>query len=458
MQNPIRVYSRHETYPYLGHKFNVAGDWEEQVKELTNDYTVRLDLIDSSPLPILMKFQAIREVALSKIQHLFANIHIPQNILTEMTNKTVSLVRKWLGLNTHSTRDIIFQARGDGGLGVPNIEWVYTATRTNHLLKMLNCDDVTVREMARESLLLHMQRRKIPPAKENERQFLGFKIKDNGKLDIKTAGFGVRSDWMDLNDLCHRSRINLKWAGPDGTPVALNSVVMDPLINVCATFEQEDGQHELSIKTARATMLRMKVEESAQHWTSLSLQGKLALLPFANHSVSHSILSNTTIGEDVLIFCIKARLQVLPTKYNLAIWYPSQHNPHCILHPTPDNKETMAHILNGCSFYKGLYIARHDRLVDLVSQELRQVQDRTTHMYKHSTVKLNWFDHNCTDNNILCNIPNTPDIVFINQARKSVTIFEIGCAFDLYMDTCFTSKFMKYQPLVECITALGYNC
>ena len=90
-------------------------------------------------------------------------------------------------------------------------------------------------------------------------------------------------------------------------------------------------------------MLRMKVEESAQHWTSLSLQGKLALLPFANHSVSYPILSNTTIEEDVFIFCIKARLQVLPTKYNLAIWYPSQHNPHCILHPTPDNKETMTH-------------------------------------------------------------------------------------------------------------------
>ena len=79
------------------------------------------------------------------------------------------------------------------------------------------------------------------PAKENERQFLGFKITNNGKLDIRTAGFVVRSEWMDLNDLCHRSGINLKWAGPDGTPVALNSVVMDPLINVCATFEQEDG-------------------------------------------------------------------------------------------------------------------------------------------------------------------------------------------------------------------------
>ena len=233
---------------------------------------------------------------------------------------------------------------------------------------MLNSDDATVREMARASFLLHMQRRKVPPARENERQFLGFRLKDNGKLDIRATGFGVRSDWMDLNDLCHRCGLHLKWVGPDGTPAALNTVVMDPLITVCATYNREDGQqHQLPTRTARATLLRMRKRVSAQHWTSLRLQGKLALLPFADHSVSHSILSNTSIGEDVLIFCIKARLQVLATKYNLAIWYPTQHEPHCILHHTPDNKETMAHILNGCSSYKGLYIARHDRLEDLIS-------------------------------------------------------------------------------------------
>ena len=60
--------------------------------------------------------------------------------------------------------------------------------------------------------------------------------------------------------------------------------------------------------------------------------------------------------------------------------------------------------------------------------------------------------------NSLQDIPNTPDIVFINENRKTVTIFEIGCPFDLYMDTCFTSKLMKYQPLVERIMAMGYNC
>lgn len=34
MQKPIRLYERHETYPYLGHKFNISGDWEEQITEL----------------------------------------------------------------------------------------------------------------------------------------------------------------------------------------------------------------------------------------------------------------------------------------------------------------------------------------------------------------------------------------------------------------------------------------
>ncbi|KAI9538430.1 hypothetical protein NQZ68_014174 [Dissostichus eleginoides] len=92
-----------------------------------------------------MKFQAVREVALAKIQHLFANVHIPLKALREMTNKTVQLVRKWVGLNTHSTRGIIFLPCGEGGLGVPNVEWTYIATRLAHLLHMLNNDDVTVR-------------------------------------------------------------------------------------------------------------------------------------------------------------------------------------------------------------------------------------------------------------------------------------------------------------------------
>ncbi len=122
---PIRVYSLHETYAYLGHKMNIAGEWKEQVNIILSEFTSKLDLIDKCPLPLTMKLEAIRQVALSKVQHLFSNVHIQQKVLSEMDNKTVSLVRKWFGLNTHSTRDVIFHPQWEGGLGVPIVTWIY---------------------------------------------------------------------------------------------------------------------------------------------------------------------------------------------------------------------------------------------------------------------------------------------------------------------------------------------
>ena len=80
--------------------FNITGEWGEQVEEPTTEFHHRLDLIDLSPLPIVMKLEAVRVVALAKIQHPFANVHIPQNALRDMTNRTVTvqLARRWVGI------------------------------------------------------------------------------------------------------------------------------------------------------------------------------------------------------------------------------------------------------------------------------------------------------------------------------------------------------------------------
>ncbi len=453
---PIRLYERHETYPYLGHKFNVSGDWEEQVTELCREFTRRLALIDSSPLPIMMKIEAIRLIAMAKIKHLFKNVHIPQCTLSILNDEMVKLVRKWLCLNSHTTRDIIFQSRRDGGLGAPNIEWIYTASRTGHLLNMLNNDDTSVRELARESLFLHLQRHKIPAASCNEPQFLGFKLKVNGKLDIKTAGFGVRSDWLDLNDLCQCTGLQLSWQGPDGAVAVLNeNIITDPHISTLAVLHTEGTPLQLSTNNVRVSLLHLRKTQSAQHWMGLKLQGKLALLQSADHSVSHSVLTNFSISEDIQIFMIKA--QCLPTMYNLSIWYPAKYNSYCLLHQNQQENETVAHILNGCCCYKGLYVSRHDRLVDLIVKDLKIIH-KDSKIYQHTTVKLNWFNHSTSDRDYFKNIPNTPDIVIVNETLNTVFVIEVGCSFDLYLDTCYLSKLLKYQPLVEALHQLDYKC
>ena len=146
------------------------------------------------------------------------------------------MVRQWTGLNSHTTRDIIFHTKQEGGLGVPNFEWTYFATRLSHLLNMLNSDDQQVREQARASLFLDLQRRKVPLARGSDQSFLGYRRKPNGKLDSHSPGFGVWSDWPDLNDLCGWCNVALEWVGPNSEAVNVSEeIISDPNISVRAT-------------------------------------------------------------------------------------------------------------------------------------------------------------------------------------------------------------------------------
>lgn len=83
--------------------------------DMAHQFMTRLHLIDASP-PVTLKMQAIRDIAFSKIQHLFANVHIPQKVLRKMDNKTVNVVRKWF-VSTHILQDVL-SSRKDrtGGL------------------------------------------------------------------------------------------------------------------------------------------------------------------------------------------------------------------------------------------------------------------------------------------------------------------------------------------------------
>ncbi len=84
--------------------------------------------------------------------------------------------------------------------------------------------------------------------------------------------------------------------------------------------------------------------------------------------------------------------------------------------------------MNSCSSFKGLYTARHDRLVDLIAAQIPCVADEQ--IFKHTTVQSEWFN---SPANTFLGIANTPDIVNISQNRKTATLFEVSCAFDLFM-------------------------
>ncbi|XP_052441464.1 uncharacterized protein LOC127981504 [Carassius gibelio] len=144
----------------------------------------------------------------------------------------------------------------------------------------------------------------------DDASFLGFRRKPSGKLDTNTPGFGVRSDWLDLNDLCNHANIQLRWRKTAGQSVEANeNICTDPTITAEATITTDDNIQLLDTQNIRRTIIDHFHLRMIQHWTGLRLQGQLACLPCADQNLSHTVLKNTALQDDIYRFTIKARLQ-----------------------------------------------------------------------------------------------------------------------------------------------------
>ena len=107
---------------------------------------------------------------------------------------------------------------------------------------------------------MDLRKRKVPLATGNQDSFLGFRRKNNGKLDTHAAGFGVRSDWPDLNALCNRLAVKIQWSQSNThtAPKVSDAVVTDPSVTVEATVCHNETQHTLQSTTARSSLLNTK--------------------------------------------------------------------------------------------------------------------------------------------------------------------------------------------------------
>ena len=121
----------------------------------------------------------------------------------------VNHVRKWLGLGTKANRKFMFVARSKGGLGLRNPTNMYIARKISFMVEMLNSDDNQVRFIAKESLQLHMNKRKVNLAKSDNPSFGGYEVNEAGITKKNSKQCLSKSQWVELNELCTRTRIQL---------------------------------------------------------------------------------------------------------------------------------------------------------------------------------------------------------------------------------------------------------
>ena len=128
---------------------------------------------------------------------------------------------------------------------------------------------------------------------------------------------------------------------------------------------------------------------------------------------NQTIHYNWKLNDQLLIFCVKTRLNILPTNFTLFIWN-RENNPRCPFcnHAT----ESMAHLLNGCQRELGnFYSRRHKRIADYLYEQFKTI-DRQYKTYDNKYIYTIIAQHR--ERLMLCN-NRKPDILRIDPVTRN---------------------------------------
>ena len=123
-------------------------------------------------------------------------------------------------------------------------------------------------------------------------------------------------------------------------------------------------------------------------------------------------------------------------------------------------RETISHVLNGCMEFKNLYIARHNRIVKLIEEQIA-VDKLDFKIHCDKIVKPEMFvkESEISDQSFSFQWVNhrRPDLLLVNKAKKNAFIVEFSVPFDRFIDLCYQHKVNKYIELCNKCNELRYH-
>ena len=443
-EKSIPYLNKEEPYKYLGYEINLTNTSnDKQCDKLIIDFKSNMSKIHLAPLSISIKCKLIQTLCISPLMFFFQNLFFTEIQINSIENCIVYYIREWFKLNQSSSRYFIFSPRSCGGLGIPNPRILYYAKHLAFYLSILNSNDPLVKLAATDSFHLHMTKRKVEHCHDDNRNFCGYAIDDKGNFCKNSKVNWPKSQWQLLSSLCSRCNINL---------CTMRNVF------VYMHHVDDDVSFKFDCHQKFYNYFKMyKLNEVVACFKTLSSQGRIVRdNEMINHKLSFTFLENLKLNDEIKIFTIKARLQLLECDSILHTWYPLSYQKDCKLCKNPS--ETVSHILNGCMPLKSYYIERHNRVVSLISSKihnyiLRENVSILTDKFLKPSIFDNSININCT-----FSTPSTrPDITIIDYTSKKVKLIEISTPFDAHIDKCFSTKYLKYSPLASEIKDLDYS-
>lgn len=403
-----------DRYKYLG--CPVGAEPKANTTKVGTEYLKDCEAIMKSGLTDWQKLEAIHRFAKPRLTYLIQNQSPNLTWARKLDKATKQVIKLHMKIPKRATDNFMYSPQRFGGLGIPRLEDEIHILKVSTAFKLLMSEnDPRIGDIASSTLAYTAN--KCTQGRKDVQAFMN---------STPEAGEGkcgdISSIWSQVRLAMHHCKATIK--------LQQKSIC-------CKGKELKWAKRHLICR-----VLRNAIQEGYQSdWEKSPDQGRAATCFAAHPASNHWIRAGkyTSFGE--YRFALKARLNLLPTRTvrrRGGERIPDLSCPKCQL-----EQETLAHTLNHCSHYTGLFRHRHNRVLQRLTKAIPSEKGT---QYREQVVP--------GDPQGL-----KPDLVVINDSTKKVHIVDVTVPFEgeEAFQEARVAKEEKYHHLIALFKNKGYH-
>ena len=369
---PVPTTSLMDYIEYLGCPIAVTKEAKmEHARERILDAGGLVNRVRMSQLTVTQTLDSIKQFIIPRLDYELANGICPKKDLQSLDRIIRCAIQDLVGHQSMPT-EFFYTAWKDGGLGLPKLDERRGILQIRTFVNMMQASNPTTRRIFEECIRSEAALRRIPLDQADRWAALRIPMDDAREDQTGTSNLLARFIYAQ-RDIGIRVLPYTEERGSDDEMVTQDRHSSDEERETYDWLLKPVKEEEEAVATSDKDLLkkltRMLRERHQRELTSHPLRGH-SFVALKDCPISSYFLAtgNTRPKDNLVKFAILARTNSLHTGQVRRLASSDQVDSECRC----GQLESLAHILNGCVYYKQRYTRRHNAIVDLVWEMIRE--------------------------------------------------------------------------------------
>ena len=369
---PVPTMSLMDYIEYLGCPIAVTKEAKmEHARDRILDAGGLVNRVRMSQLSVTQTLDSIKRFIIPRLDYELANGICPKTDLQTLDRIIRCAIQDLVG-HQSMPMEFFYSAWKDGGLGLPKLDERMAILQIRTFMNMMQASNLTVRRIFDECIKSEAALRRIPLDQADRWAALRIPIDDNARANTGTSNllarflYAQRDIGIRVLPYTEERRSDDEVSSQDRHSGDETQETYDWLLK---PVDEEEEMVATSDRDLLKELTRMLRERHQRDLTSHPLRGHsfvaLKDCPISNYFLA---TGNTKPKDNLVKFAILARTNSLHTGQVRRLASSGQVDGECRC----GQLESLAHILNGCVYYKQKYTGRHNAIVDLVWEMIRE--------------------------------------------------------------------------------------